>query len=419
MNPALDHTALSTNEFSDFTASMASMSLEVPPSVLGETMQDEYGREGLLQGSSMLLPSISTQAFGLSMDDFADATSHLGDWGMPLLLGGSATVALEQQPITEGVDPSLHNGEFFRDVVESAIAAFPAEATGCPDSYTSSGFTSPSLADIFDVDAFFGTPESSTGSPGPFFESRASSISSSASPFGTSSEGSNSADELLVNDPDCNFEIPVGFFAPTLSAVGDSVLGKAYLAVGAAVVPSCLTGSSSRSSSCDPPSGSRKYHPYKQSSHRKRVSSASANLRVVDIWPQGKARNIQSQLDVSHFDLDSSDDGVLHCPVPHCNYVQCTGRKPDMKRHIETHRSKENQRRWVCCGVPVEHAKAYGIDDVSGVYWWRGWPMVGGCRMGFSRRDSLGRHINRKSCPCKGHPDMASELIRINQEALE
>ncbi|KAH9927327.1 uncharacterized protein B0H18DRAFT_859582, partial [Fomitopsis serialis] len=90
---------------------------------------------------------------------------------------------------------------------------------------------------------------------------------------------------------------------------------------------------------------------------------------------------------------------------PGCSYVpHSTRRTSDVRRHLETHRSSENQQRWVCCGVPVARAAEFGITDVNAAYWWRGWRMVGGCRRGYSRRDSLGRHF--KTCGCKGHVDM-------------
>ncbi|TFY68189.1 hypothetical protein EVJ58_g1161 [Rhodofomes roseus] len=296
----------------------------------------------------------------------------------------------------------LHMREalFFRDVVESVVTVPSLEEAVGTDDPSSSAGALPDLGDIFDVDAFYGTSESCS--------------SSSAA----DSDGLD-AELFIMDDTECDSGA-LGDDPPyAMSLAEDSVLGRAYLAVGAGVVPSCLTGSTShRSASCDA-SHSRKHHPYAQTIRKRVSSTSSSSTRVLETWQQqGKPRNIQSTVDESHFDLDDSDDGILLCPVPHCNYVQRTGRKPDLKRHIETHRSGENQQRWVCCGVPVEQAEAFGIDDLSSAYWWRGWRMVGGCLRGFSRRDSLGRHLNRASCPCKGHPDMAFDLTRDTQEAL-
>lgn len=90
---------------------------------------------------------------------------------------------------------------------------------------------------------------------------------------------------------------------------------------------------------------------------------------------------------------------------PNCDHVQENRRKPDLKRHIETH-SPEGF--YVCCGVPLVDALALGVPaDVahgSKVSEFEGIFMVGGCRRTFGRRDTYGRHLRRKEGICFGEP---------------
>jgi len=193
--------------------------------------------------------------------------------------------------------------------------------------------------------------------------------------------------------------------SPALSPILEqSVLGKAFRAVGAKTVPSCMRKH-------------RKYSPYPSVSPHMRHGSPSRNREVLfdDFVMPGTPRNVQLPLPSNT--SFTYTDGAFRCPVPGCSYVpHSTLRKSDVQRHLETHRSGENTQRWVCCGVPVGRAEEFGITNVSGAYWWRGWRMVGGCRRGFSRRDSLGRHF--KTCGCKGNVDMAEELTEANDKAL-
>ncbi|KAI0754261.1 hypothetical protein C8Q80DRAFT_1117030 [Daedaleopsis nitida] len=90
---------------------------------------------------------------------------------------------------------------------------------------------------------------------------------------------------------------------------------------------------------------------------------------------------------------------------PFCPYVQRNQRKPDLKRHIETHMSPEESPRWICCGVPVGRAPALGVPDEIAheePFEFVGMEMVGGCRKTFSRRDALSRHLRRTRGECYG-----------------
>lgn len=187
---------------------------------------------------------------------------------------------------------------------------------------------------------------------------------------------------------------------PTLP-VEESVLSQVYRSVGATLVastpsqfPTTLIASSS----------------VRKTAHtrRKAVSSTSRQARQPTSPPP---RNVQSPLDPRNCSL-IYEDGVYRCPVAGCQYVLPSSRRRlDVRRHFETHRNGENKKRWQCCGVPLDRAHEYGITDVSGAYLWRGCWLVGGCQKGFSRRDSLGRHLEKQDCV--GHMDMADYLRQM------
>lgn len=99
------------------------------------------------------------------------------------------------------------------------------------------------------------------------------------------------------------------------------------------------------------------------------------------------------------------------CPV--CKYEPPRNCKAEMARHMNTHTYEERLRlyghEWFCCGVPVEKAKEFGIEDVSDARTWDDMSnlmgnklMVGGCGQSFVRRDSYRRHLNGKRCVCVG-----------------
>ncbi|KZT10016.1 uncharacterized protein LAESUDRAFT_617276, partial [Laetiporus sulphureus 93-53] len=85
---------------------------------------------------------------------------------------------------------------------------------------------------------------------------------------------------------------------------------------------------------------------------------------------------------------------------PGCDYVPATGRVPDLRRHMNTHRGYVGQGMWVCCGLPVSVALERELweDGASTVYMYNGLEMVGGCMFSFSRRDALVRHLNKGDC---------------------
>ncbi|EMD39924.1 hypothetical protein CERSUDRAFT_122066, partial [Gelatoporia subvermispora B] len=103
---------------------------------------------------------------------------------------------------------------------------------------------------------------------------------------------------------------------------------------------------------------------------------------------------------------------------PHCDYVQTNGRAPDLARHIASHLAGQDPMKWVCCGVPLAHARAYGVRMGPGaeVNMYEGVPMVGGCWRTFTRRDALGRHLRQQEC-CVG--DVNAPWLRGNMERSE
>ena len=200
--------------------------------------------------------------------------------------------------------------------------------------------------------------------------------------------------------------------SPTLPSIEEeSILSRTYRAVGATLV----SASSSRFPSSALATSSSARKATTTTRQRKTLSSTSRQARHPT---SPRPRNLQSPLNPQDFVLTYTN-GAFRCPVPGCRYVPPSSqRKMDVRRHFETHRSMMNKERWVCCGVPVERAAEYGIEDVSGAYEWRGYRMVGGCQDGFSRRDSLKRHLERASNNCVGHMDMAEYLMQLREGCL-
>lgn len=90
-----------------------------------------------------------------------------------------------------------------------------------------------------------------------------------------------------------------------------------------------------------------------------------------------------------------------HWQCPHCPYAQKNRRDPDLRRHISTHFRDLNNTKYICCGVPLEQAKAFGVEENAQVMYFWGKPMVGGCAKELSRKDALKRHL-RNSSDCVG-----------------
>ncbi|KAH9833811.1 uncharacterized protein C8Q71DRAFT_176722 [Rhodofomes roseus] len=211
---------------------------------------------------------------------------------------------------------------------------------------------------------------------------------------------------------DSHHSVPAADSPVPSPVVEQSVLGRVFRSVGATVAPSRFPKRNKNRHSPYPSPSPRVRH---DSPSRNRASSLSGETFQDFVLP-GTPRNVQSSLDPANTSFTYTD-GAFRCPVPGCKYMPPSARrKSDIRRHLETHRSNENQQRWVCCGVPVDSAEQYGIKKVGQTYWWRGWRMVGGCRRGFSRRDSLGRHL--KTCGCVGTIDMAANLTEVNDNAL-
>ncbi|KAI0667718.1 hypothetical protein C8Q78DRAFT_994012 [Trametes maxima] len=67
------------------------------------------------------------------------------------------------------------------------------------------------------------------------------------------------------------------------------------------------------------------------------------------------------------------------------------------------------EREWVCCGVPAEHAyrqwdreKLFRFSKMQFEY--RGQQMIGGCKASFTKKDSLVWHIAQHGCPSEMNP---------------
>lgn len=92
------------------------------------------------------------------------------------------------------------------------------------------------------------------------------------------------------------------------------------------------------------------------------------------------------------------------CTFDKCGYIQTNHRAPDLTRHIASHGSEEMKHKFVCRGVPLAQAKAYGIPKDAKVKFFKPncEPTVGGCGKGFCRKDSLQRHM-RGSKKCIGN----------------
>ncbi|THH14001.1 hypothetical protein EW146_g6280 [Bondarzewia mesenterica] len=128
------------------------------------------------------------------------------------------------------------------------------------------------------------------------------------------------------------------------------------------------------------------------SSKRPRLSPRSRNAQVGRSSPSYRSASSAS----------SSPSTSKKCP--HCDWVQLNGRQPDLNRHVATHERDLSPPKWVCRGVPLEHAAAYDVspDAEPTSYGEQGKFFVGGCGKTFSRRDALKRHLDNENIECKG-----------------
>ncbi|KAI0663737.1 hypothetical protein C8Q70DRAFT_1050381 [Cubamyces menziesii] len=115
-------------------------------------------------------------------------------------------------------------------------------------------------------------------------------------------------------------------------------------------------------------------------------------------------RNAPVNLRARHAPAPSSSLSANRWKCPFCSYEQTKKRKPDLRRHINTHFSTAEH--WVCCGVPLFDTEL--VKDLPAAVLQRepvlynGQLMVGGCNQSFSRRDALGRHLHAKKGVCFG-----------------
>ncbi|OBZ66368.1 hypothetical protein A0H81_13617 [Grifola frondosa] len=125
-----------------------------------------------------------------------------------------------------------------------------------------------------------------------------------------------------------------------------SLCRSASLTPSASPSPSLLSPSLSyKSISPSPPSSPSPSS--NRSSPRRRNSSTRARPRNVQITPGSLMPNPDSN------------------KCPYCPYEETNHRRPDLRRHIETHRRKAVPPKWVCYGLPLEDAASNGIFDIS------------------------------------------------------
>jgi len=129
------------------------------------------------------------------------------------------------------------------------------------------------------------------------------------------------------------------------------------------------------------------------SSTRRRRQARPRNAQVY-IPPEQKAKALRSK--------------SCKCPVSRCGFSSI-GRVADLERHMETHSS---QMKWVCCGIPKELARQRGIMDAEEALEFNGRMMVGGCWSGFSRKDSLRRHVINEKNGCLGELSLGLNEVR-------
>ncbi|KAF7314591.1 hypothetical protein MKEN_00932600 [Mycena kentingensis (nom. inval.)] len=103
------------------------------------------------------------------------------------------------------------------------------------------------------------------------------------------------------------------------------------------------------------------------------------------------------------------------CPVAGCDKLQRSDRRrprvQDFRRHIDTHLGLTSRARWVCRGVPVSDARAFGLDPAGGVHVERaGVQMVYGCGNALSRQDAWKRHVQNLNLACWG-VDLGGSLV--------
>ncbi|KAH9923171.1 uncharacterized protein BXZ73DRAFT_51070, partial [Epithele typhae] len=83
---------------------------------------------------------------------------------------------------------------------------------------------------------------------------------------------------------------------------------------------------------------------------------------------------------------------------PECPFV--SKHRATITRHIPLHKCSSN---WVCAGVPLEHARKYGLDPATRtVHEFGGREMVGGCFALLSNRISLRSHLRICGDKCVG-----------------
>ncbi len=164
--------------------------------------------------------------------------------------------------------------------------------------------------------------------------------------------------------------------------------------------PTCICPAVLEPPATRPPRRSRRRTPRRatSSSTSQLSTSPAPTLRTY------KRRNVQVPSELAAVSIQPTPSHTNPWRCPHCTYVQHNRRSPDFNRHIATH-SPTKKAQWVCCGVPVFDARAQGVPETvihEEPFEHEGLPMVGGCKMTFSRRDALSRHLRSREGRCFG-----------------
>lgn len=307
-------------------------------------------------------------------------------------------------------------GQYFMQTVAGAIAS-PADF---------SGIAAP-IGGVLDLNTSYGSPVPTTYTPTMSAMCMSPSLSNVGTSFNCSTPALTASDTLTTTDQSMllygSSDTAFNSAPPTMSVVEESILSKAFRAATASIMPSLLTGETAGFTVPSTPGPSHKQRPSSKAPRRKQVSSTSQRVRGVAQKKKSKPRN--KQMDIG----EPGPDGRTPClQVGKFKYCLCTDatgekcayrseRQTDLDRHKMTHCADRNHEQHICCGVPVEHAAAYGIEDVSNAYLWNGWWMVGGCQASFGRKDSLGRHIKNQNNMCKGNSGICSALLEMMRGA--
>lgn len=143
--------------------------------------------------------------------------------------------------------------------------------------------------------------------------------------------------------------------------------------------------------------------PSPSSSYKPRPSAHARPRPTAPVIRDSRLRRTQPRHTQAATPLSIEDMKNFTCDL--CGYVQRNKRKPDFKRHLQTHnRGSQKDEPWVCCGVLENSLDAPRMGTPT---MYKGYRLVGGCFKVFSRRDALKRHLDNQNICCKG--DMSAE----------